>query len=119
LDKIYKARNSTYHLEFIHSINSSIAQNITKIAVGQFMESTVGFESHSCLNSREELITGIYESTNCYHDISVAIHGKIDASFPRISVVLGEKSHYSNFNSAGNSYFSINLGPLYILIFKF
>jgi len=119
LDKIHKARNSTHKIEYLNNITSILADNITKIAVDQFMKSTVGFESHSCLNSRDESITSIYLATNCYYSITVDIHRQVDASFPRVSVVLGETSSYSNFNNAHDPYITISLGPLYILIFKF
>ena len=59
-------------------MDSQFAQNISTFAVNQFMKSTDGFESNSCLNSKELSITGKFKNSNCYYNLSVAIRDPIE-----------------------------------------
>jgi len=114
LDKINKARNSTLKM-LSHPIDD-VSQNISTIAVKQFMQSTDGFEKNSCLDSKEESFTDIYTYHNCYYQISVDIIQKIIGKFPSTSVIVGETSNFSNYNHGGMRLVTFNLGPITIYI---
>jgi len=115
LDRIYKARNSTYKLYDYWGITRDIAiKNITDI-VNRFNQFTNGFESHSCLRATEEDIANDVLSS-CYSKISSHI-----LSWDRhYEITIGETATYttlfdSNYQSIAG--FEFYLGPLYFEVY--
>jgi len=114
LDKIHRARNSTYKILEIHRGFDEIAKSVVNI----FMEETKNFQNNSCLNVNEDSIPDIYHHSNCYSKLSIAIMEQIKEISPNIYVVVGETSSYSNYNSGG-TYITIELGPIFFIVFFF
>jgi hypothetical protein len=107
LDKINKARNSTYELIAYHNVDPTIVhQNISKI-IEIFTQTTNKFENNPCLKFKEEEIDR-YGTKNCYSHIC----GRILENFGNYEITIGETAYYGT-----NYYYIVGyefyLGPLY------
>ncbi len=109
MDKINKARNSTYKLAHHSNVDSAIIdKNISKI-IEVFKDSTNGFENNPCLKFKEEEIDDNYE--NCY----VYIGSKIRSNYlEHYEITIGETPYCGTvYNYNYLITYSFFLGPLY------
>jgi hypothetical protein len=114
LDKIYKARNSTYQLIEKSNVDSAIVdKNISQI-IKIFTETSNGFESKSCLKLKEEEMN-VDKDANCFADISRSIRFALGDSY---HITVGEKAYLYTSYSTFNSYYCFNLGPLFFEVFQ-
>jgi hypothetical protein len=99
-------------------MNSTIAEQMARMVIDNFMENTTKFDSNTCLDLKEDSVLDIYNDSNCYFKLSINIQRETEKSFPDISVIVGETSSYSNYNTLKGKYVTIVLGPLYFIIMQ-
>jgi hypothetical protein len=95
------------------------SEKLAKIVIDKFKAITSSFVSHSCLDSKEDSIHDIYNDSNCYRVLSIDILRETEKTFPNITVIIGETSFYSYYNSMARNGVTISLGPLYFIIMQF
>jgi hypothetical protein len=114
LERINWARNSTYKIIQSYNVDAeTITKNISKI-IEIFIQTTNGFESHSCLKLTEEEM-GRFTTNNCYAIISSRIKSELNGNY---EIAVGEKA-YSVTDYDGHSIvYEFFLGPLYFGVYQ-
>jgi hypothetical protein len=113
LDKINKARNSTYKLIQSFNVDPAIVdKNISKI-IEIFTKTTYVFENNPCLKLKEEEMD---RRKNCFADIT----SQILIDFINYDIIIGETAYFNKGSVVNSSIvgYEFYLGPLFFQVYQ-
>jgi len=120
LHKINAARYSAHQILFDHWMNETLSRQVADVADKAFMNATTYLDANKCSSpTLNETSVEVYDSNNCHYVISMQIISAIAPLVNGASVIVGESSFVSNYNTGSyNRHLAIKKGPIFIEIFN-